>query len=115
MKKLFHSGLLAFALICGFAVFTGCQMATEQTQEARIYYTFRDTWNVAHSAYQGYCELAVQGKVAQRDQQDIDRAWNQFRVGFKLALLAAQKDWNAATPDGVAALKNDLITLIRSL
>ena len=31
MKKLFHSGLLAFALICGFAVFTGCQTATEQT------------------------------------------------------------------------------------
>jgi len=107
------AGMLSFGAMTAV---TGCQTATTPTtQEARIFYSFRDTWNVARSAYQGYCELAVQGKVTQRDQQDIDRAWNQFRIGFKLALLAAQKDWNATTPDGVAALKTDLITLIRSL
>ena len=115
MKNLFHSGLLAFALICGFA-FTGCQTTqTEQTQEARIYYTFRDTWTVAHTAYKGYCELAVQGKVSAGDQADIDAAWNQFRVAFKFALLTAQKDWQATTPESVIALRENLITLIRSL
>jgi len=112
MKTLFASALIAIALL--FA--PGCSTTgTPPTREAVVFYSFRDTWSAAHAAYQGYCELAVQGKVSQRDQQDIDRAWNNFRAGFKIALLAAQNNWAATTPEGVALLKEDIITLIRSL
>lgn len=108
---------LLLALCLALAAFTpGCvTTGAPPTKEAVVFYTFRDTWSATKAAYEGYCELAVQGLVSQADQADIDAAWNQFRVGFKLALLASQRDWSATTPDSVVALKNDLITLIRSL
>ena len=114
LKKLVALCMLAAALITPAVVITGCATAPP-TKEAITYYAFTDTWAAARSAYEGYCELAVQGLVSQPDQRDIDAAWNQFRVGFKLALMASQRDWSATTPDAVVALKNDLITLIRSL
>jgi len=115
MKNLFQIALLAVALLVTPAVITGCQTTTTTTAEAAKYYTLRDTWNTSLAIYRSYAELAVQGKVSLRDQQDIDRAWNAFRVGIKLALSAAQNDWSAVTPEGVDALRNNLIILIRSL
>jgi hypothetical protein len=117
MKNLFHSGLVAFLAVFIVIGVGGCitTNSAPPTKEAVAYYAFTDTWAAARSAYEGYCELAVQGLVSQPDQRDIDAAWNQFRVGFKLALMASQRDWSATTPDAVVALKNDLITLIRSL
>lgn len=114
MKNLFHSGLLAFALICGFSVFTGCQ-TTQPTAEAVKYNTLRATWTVALSAHDVYSEMVVLGKVKPADQADVNRAWDDFRAAFKVAALLAERDLSSATPDNVERLKDDLIILIRSL
>ena len=106
---------IALLLACAAPTFTGCQTTTPPTAEAAKYYTMRDTWNAALEVYKGYASLAVQGKVTQRDQQDIDRAWNAFRAALKIALTNQQNDWSAITPENVDALRNDLITLIKSL
>lgn len=114
MKNLLHSGLLAFALICGFAVFTGCQ-TTQPTVEAVKYNSLRATWTVALSTHDVYSEMVVLGKVKPADQADIDRAWDDFRAAFKVAVILAEQDLTSATPANVERLKDDLITLIRSL
>lgn len=94
----------------------GCATTTAPpTRAAIVFYTFRDTWTTTYAAYTAYAELAVQGKVALRDQQDIDAAWNQFRAVFKASFNLATQDWSAATPDSVQLAANDLLTLIRSL
>jgi hypothetical protein len=117
MKNLFHSGLLAFALVCGFGfVSIGCKTTdAPPTAQAIAFKSLETTWVAAHVAYQGFCEQVVQGKVSPGDEADIDKAWNQFRQGFRFALIAAQNDWTKATPDSLAKLKDDLTTLILSL
>ena len=77
--------------------------------------SLQTTWIAGHSAYQGFCEEVVRGKVSPGDEADIDKAWNQFRQGFRFAVVAAQNDWTKATPESLAKLKEDLITLILSL
>jgi hypothetical protein len=93
----------------------GCQTTKPQTQEAVVFNSFASTWAIALAAYDGYSELAVQGKVSAEDQRDIDRAWNRFRETFKFALRTSQNNWQATSPDEVTRLKDDLIILIRSL
>jgi outer membrane biogenesis lipoprotein LolB len=117
MKKLFLSALLG--VLCASALFLlpGCATtgSAPATTEAKVYYSFADTWAVAKTAYAGYCELAVQGKVSVPDQADVDAAWDKFRGAFKLAFTAASRDWNTATPADVQQLSDDLLILIRSL
>ena len=115
MKRLFYSGLLAFALITGFAVFTGCQTAPAPTAEAVKFNSLKSTWIVALNTYDAYCELAVQREVSAPDQATINKAWNDFREGFTVALKLADNDWTAPTPDDLERLKNDLIIFIRAL
>jgi hypothetical protein len=112
MKKLLASIIIAVALLTT----PGCTTTgTKPTAEAVVFYTFADTWAVAKAAYQGYAELAVQGKVSAADQVDIDKQWNLFRSTFKSALIVANNNWSAVTPEDARKISNDLLTLIRSL
>lgn len=116
MKTLFHSGLVALLAVFITIGVAGCvTTGAPPTKEAVVFQSFQSTWAVAHSAYQAFAELDVQGKVAKRDAADIDAAWNKFRSVFRVALVAASADWSAQTPGSVEALKDDLIILIRSL
>ena len=117
MKTLFREGLTALLALFIVIGIHGCATtnSTPPTKEAVVFQSFQSTWAIAHSAYQAFAELDVQGKVAKGDAQDIDEAWNKFRSVFRVALVAASADWSAQTPGSVEALKDDLITLIRSL
>jgi len=98
-------------LICAVAIsigFVGCQTSAPPTTEAVKFYTFKDTWTAVHSSYQAYCELVVQGKVSKADEAEVDKAWNQFRIGFKAAVMAANNGSRAAPAD-VEKLKDDFI------
>ena len=116
MKKIISILGVAALMLAAFT-FTGCSTTgtTAATHEAIVYYSFADTWTVTKSAYAGYCELAVQGKVSQGDQTDIDAAWEKYRAAFKLSLSTASRDWSAVTPTDVLKLKDDLLTLIKSI
>lgn len=115
MKNLLYSGLLAFALICGFGICTiGCQ-TTPATPEAVKFNSLRATWVMTLAAYDAYCELAVQGKVSAKDQAEVNKAWNTFRRSFSIALKVAQNDWTQPTPDDLEQAKDTLILFIRSL
>ena len=112
MKKLSNI-ILAVCLLFSPAI-TGC-VTTPKTHEAIVFNSFQSTWAIAHSTYQAYCELVVQGKVSAADQRDIDAAWNKFRSVFSFALRSASNNWSAASPSEVERIKDDLLILIRSL
>lgn len=110
--------ILAVALLLAFAPVavvtqTGC--ATNRTTEAKVFDSFKTTYNFAYHAYEGYATLVVQGKVSKADEQKADDAWNKFRNGFKLAFQASSLDWNAITPAEVTLLANEFNRFILSL
>ena len=104
------TGLLAFASV---ATFTGCQ--TTQTREAAVFNSFRDTWTVAHSAYQAHCENVVLGKVSKEKEAQVDAAWNKFRLVFNTAVRLNSQDWRQLPPASVDVAERELINLIRNL
>lgn len=107
--------ILIAVLSVGVFSMSGCATTGEQTREAVVFNSFASTWAVAHEAYKGYAELAVQGKVSTADQNEIDAAWNKFRAAFKFSFAAASRDWNASSPDELNKLRDDLIIIIRAL
>lgn len=114
MKTIF----LICALLASPLAFTGCSILAPKsnvTWEASVYLSFADTWAVTSAAYDTYCEQAVLGKVSAEDQADIDEAWNKFRSAFRVAFIAASRDWSKFAPEDVKKLSEDLTTLIRSL
>ena len=116
MKNLFHSGLLAFALICGFGfVSIGCNTTTPQTEQAVKFNTLKATWVAALAAHDVYCELSVQGKVSAKDQAEINKAWDTFRASLTVALKIVGNDWTKPTPADLEQAKDNLITFILSL
>ena len=115
MKNLFQSGLLAFALICGFAFVSGCQTTTPPTEQAIKFNSLKSTWVAALAAHDVYCELVVQGQVSAKDQAEVNKAWDTFRHALTVALKIANNDWTAQTPDDVEKAKDTLIIFIRSL
>lgn len=110
LPMLLLTGLLAFGAM---TTFTGCK--TPQTREAIVFNTFKDTWTVAHAAYQAHCENVVSGKVSKENELKVDREWNRFRVIFKTALVAANQDWKQMPPASLDVAEKQLINLIRSL
>lgn len=104
------TGLLAFGAM---TTFTGC--TTPQTREAIVFNTFKDTWTVAHSAYQAHCENVVSGKVSKEKELKVDREWNRFRIIFKTALAAANQDWKQMPPASLDVAEKQLLLLIRTL
>jgi len=113
MRKLPLLILSAF-LCCAAPTFTGCT-TTQQTVEAKKFYSFKTTYNLAKQAYVSYLTLqAKQGKM-KPEANDVDRAWMTFNESFQLAFRAASLDWNAATPAQVQALADNLLNLIAKL
>lgn len=112
-----------FFLIASLAIapvaFTGCGVfgigGKNITKEARVYYSFRDTWTVTHNAYAGWCERVVQGKVSKSDEQTVDKAWNDFRAAFKISFEGASKDWTKATPEDLTVYSQKVLNVIRQL
>ncbi len=115
MKK-----LITFLALCALLISVpSCSVLNgtgkRPTWQATVYLSFADTWAVTSAAYDGYCELAVQGKVNAKDQAEIDALWNKFRASFSVSFKAASRDWSKVTPEDVRFLSNELITLIRIL
>lgn len=107
---------LGALLLCGLSVFNGC--ATNQTRptpQAIVFYSFRSTWDGALQSYTAAQKLSLQGKIKSADMADIDQAWNKFRASFRIAFVAASRDWKSAAPQDVLKLRDDLLTLIASL
>ena len=97
--------IIAVAISVASLTFTGC--VAPRTAEARVYDTFKTTYNAAYSSYESYCKLVVLGKVSKAEEAKVDAAWNDFR--------AASLNWTAATPAQVQKLADDLNRLILSL
>lgn len=117
MQKIKRIGALVLTALfvsCTPAILTGCK-TTDTTREARIYYSFRDTWIIGHTAYGAWCERIVDGKISKADERKVDKAWDDFRDAFKLALQLSNHQWGEASPDKVDRLRDDLINLIRRL
>lgn len=104
-------GLLSFGLMFGTP---GCS-TVPQTREAIVFNTFKDTWTVAHSAYQAHCENVVRGHVSREKEAQVDAAWNKFRLVFKTTFRVAHQDWKLPAPATLAAAERELLTLIRTL
>ncbi len=99
MRKQIPVVMLALALLS----LVGCQTGGD------TFTAFKDTWTVAHSAYQAHCERVVQGKVSAANEQRVDAAWNNFRTLFKASLQSAQMNWKAAAPTEVQASAKALL------
>jgi hypothetical protein len=112
--KLFRLLALAACLFIAAPItFTGC--STPRTHEAKVYDTFRSTWDAAYTAYSSYCELIVKCRVSAENEAKADAAWNKFRTGFMLSFHTASSDWNAITPEDARKLADAFILFINSL
>ena len=105
---------------CIGQVLTGCG-TTQTTPQAShsataiAYLSFADVLTVTRAAYAAELDQYNLGKVSERDQADIDKAWNAFRAAYSIALEAAQMDKTQITPQNVKKLSDDLLTLIGAL
>ena len=116
MKNLFNSGLVALLAVFITIGVAGCiTTSTPPTAEAIKFNTLRSTWTIALATHDVYAEMVILGKVTAKDQADIDSAFENFKAAFKVAALLAESNLAAATPENVEKLKEDLVTLIRSL
>lgn len=111
---------IVVALLCAILAigaggcFSGCGSAPV-TREARVFYSYKDTWSITRAAYGGWCERVVAGKVSKASERKVDAAWNSYRLAFKVSFQAAQNDWNAMTDANLDALRLELLRLIRTL
>lgn len=93
-------------------VVTGCK---NTTKEAKVYYTLKDTWIVASTAYREYAARAVSGKISAEKQAQVDQMWNQFRKDYRAALIASKTKGDAIAPESLTVLKNQLLNLLKTL
>jgi len=103
-------------LLCGLMaastpVFvTGC--ATTTTTEAKVFYTFKDSWTLCHQSYATWTERVVLGKVTPEAEAKADAAWNKYRQSYKTALHIAKGSLDAGIPATLLATQNELLVLI---
>jgi hypothetical protein len=87
---------------------SGCR--TSQQQAA-----FNTLYSVEHvtvSAYDGYLDLVVTGKVSTNDVPRVSKSFNTFQASFLIALDAAQYNTNALAPASLLVESQDVINLI---
>lgn len=113
MKLRILTLLLAALFVCSGA--TCRNTGPTPTKEAIVFYSFKATWETAHEAYKQVHKLDLQGKVKPGKIEEVNAKWVAFNASFKLAFIAASKNWSAATPADVLKLRDELLTLIRNL
>lgn len=94
---------------------SGCAYFRNTPTEAVVFHTFKDSWDLSKTAYDGWSERVVMGKISKENSDEVDKVWNNYRAAFRSALLVARQDWNAVTPDNLRALQNQLLSLIATL
>jgi len=112
MKRLLTALFCVSLLTATVYLPVGCSTVTK---EAATYYTLKDTWTAAHGAYSGWCELVVKGYVSDEEERKVDDAWNKFRAGYKVAIIAAQFNQRAPADVDLLNLQLELTSLIRKL
>jgi hypothetical protein len=105
-------GAMAFAPM---AVVTGCNTAQPVPRQAVVFYTFKDSWSLAHVAYQQWSERVVLRKVTQEQSDRVDKAWNKYRLAFKVWFNLAVTDWSQPAPGQLVDAQLELTNLIREL
>lgn len=98
-----------------FGIFvTGCT-STPQSPQAITFVTMKDTWAGVKASMRVYADAAARGKVSIEKQEQIDSAYEKFRVSFLAAIKTARFDWSASTPAEQDALAQTVINLINQL
>jgi hypothetical protein len=116
VKRLFHSGLFAFALICGVSVFNLTILSGCKTSQQRIAYnTLHSVQTVTVGAYDGYIAAIISKKIPGDDLPAISRKFDTFQAAFRVALDAVQYNTNALAPDNLTVISGDLINLINAV
>jgi hypothetical protein len=106
------------AAVCLLAAVPSCSIIapkSDVTLEATQYMSFREVWEVTHTAYQVYADRKALGKVSAKDAADVDLAWNAFRKGYIIALESASNNVSMWTPENVRRLADDVLVLIAAL
>lgn len=111
-KRIIFAGLILAGVLSAPLVFTGCK-----TTDAQViaFKTLKTTQIAVDRAMNVYAEAVVTGKVSVPDVARIDAAHARYRAGFRFAIAATRNDLSAVTPDDVARLSGELLTLIKNL
>ena len=115
-KRFLFTSILALilTLACVSQIFTGCKNPP-RTHQAVVFDTFRTTYRGALQAYESWNELVIKGKVSEENRLKGDKAWNDFRAAFTLAMRTATGGMDATSTPQAQALANEFIALIRRL
>lgn len=62
-----------------------------------------------------YADASARGKVSMEKQEQIDTAYEKFRVSFLATVKTARFNWSASTPAEQDALAQTVINLIKQL
>lgn len=118
LKALLISALI---MVTGLAVTTtvplivaGCKSAPTAPR-AIAYLTLKDTWSGVKAAMKVYADACVRGKVSLEKQEQIDSAYEKFRISVLAGIKTARFDWSTSTPAEQDALAQNVITLIQQL
>ena len=108
----FTAFCVGIAISFGTLTFSsGCK--TSQQQAA-----FNTLYSVEHttvSAYDGYLDLVVAGKLTTNAVPRVAKSFNTFQASFLVALDAAQFNTNALAPANLLVESQDVINLITQI
>jgi len=107
--------LLAICLALTPLTFTGCGTPKNATTEAKVFNSLKTTYNTALSVYLTHLQGVVKRTTSKENEQKVDKAWNEFRLAMETAVISANGNWESATPEQIATLALNLITLIQRL
>lgn len=106
--------LLIGALCLSPLAVTGCK--TTQTPAVTVAFrTLETTQILVDKAMKVYGGLCARGKVTVEKQKEIDDYHAIYRESFRMAVIAAQFNYGAVTPDNVQSIVNELIQSISKL
>lgn len=117
-KSVICSWMVVLVIGCLPTTFTlltaGCR-ATPKSPQAITFVTMKDTWAGVKSAMRVYADASARGKVSMEKQEQIDTAYEKFRVSFLATVKTARFNWSASTPAEQDALAQTVINLIKQL